>query len=437
MSIRRRKKKRRKLVVELILASGISLVLALSLSNCAEELAYTYIYDWLSRQGYYERRLDESLKSLQEYIDEKQVTSGNVELLLDWVDGQKDIYAMFYKDVDLLFGPYLVEGDFGTEEYYKPPYYEMTLCDGTPIKAELECFMDSSYYYGVSALRLTVGCVCFIVFLFVYLHGKIRYINRLEQELRILGSGNLEYSITVKGNDEVSGLAEGIESMRNGILEQQRMKAEAERANTELVTAMSHDLRTPLTSLIGYLELLTMHRYDSEEQMQKHLAHCREKAFQIKRMSDRLFEYFLVYGKQERNYQLHPVPCMDLLEELCNGQFFDWQEQGGAVDCQIEPLKETVRIDNEYFQRVLDNLVSNLKKYGDVAKPLTICAFGRQDMLHILFTNHVREQKDRIESTRIGLRTCGKIMEKHGGGFVWKQEGDSFTVELTLPFAKE
>ena len=50
-------------------------------------------------------------------------------------------------------------------------------------------------------------------------------------------------------------------------LEEQQMKAEAEKANMELVTAMSHDLRTPLTSLIGYLELLNMHRYEDEEQL--------------------------------------------------------------------------------------------------------------------------------------------------------------------------
>ena len=60
-----------------------------------------------------------------------------------------------------------------------------------------------------------------------------------------------------------------------------------------------------MTSLIGYLEILNMHRYENEEQLQKYLEYCRKKAFQIKKVSDRLFEYFLVYGKEEKELQLH------------------------------------------------------------------------------------------------------------------------------------
>ena len=80
-----------------------------------------------------------------------------------------------------------------------------------------------------------------------------------------------------------------------------------------------------------------MQRYTDEAQMQSYLSHCREKAFQLKRMSDRLFEYFLVYGKRERQYHFQLLSCESLLEDLCNSQFFDWQEQGGISKYTLPP----------------------------------------------------------------------------------------------------
>ena len=79
-----------------------------------------------------------------------------------------------------------------------------------------------------------------------------------------------------------------------------------------------------------------------------------------------------------------------------------------------------------------------LKKYGDPAYPLQIRMDERQDMLHILITNHIRDQKNRIESTQIGLKTCRRIIENHGGTFAWKTdlEAATFTIQMELPIKK-
>ena len=79
-----------------------------------------------------------------------------------------------------------------------------------------------------------------------------------------------------------------------------------------------------------------MHRYEDEEQLKKYLEYCRKKAFQMKKVSDRLFEYFLVYGREEKGLQLQKIPSVELAEDLCNGQFFDWQDHGGTIECQIK-----------------------------------------------------------------------------------------------------
>ena len=421
--------------------------------------------EWAITSAYsgtkYEDKTEEVLKDLDQFIKKHKVTEQNIELLVAWVQRQSDVYVTFYRDIDPILGPYMAPDSPGTDSwedddalymdgegenpdemdsaelYPTSNYHDVTLYDGTVIKVDLEVYLDVDNLYWADIAEYGSGAIVFILLLFALIHRKIRYVNQLEQDLKVLGGGNLEYPITIKGRDELTSLAIGIESLKNGILEEQQMKAEAEKANMELVTAMSHDLRTPLTSLIGYLELLNMHRYEDEEQLKKYLEYCRKKAFQMKKVSDRLFEYFLVYGREEKGLQLQKIPSVELAEDLCNGQFFDWQDHGGTIECQIEELKGIVQVDSEYMQRVMDNLISNLKKYGDPAYPLRIEASEQPDMLHIQVTNHIRDRKDHPESTQIGLKTCRKIMENHGGSFTWKQEKDEFMITITLPLVKE
>ena len=446
--------------MELIIMSAAALLAALLVSRAVASATL----EWAITSAYsgtkYEDKTEEVLKDLDQFIKKHKVTEQNIELLVAWVQRQRDVYVTFYRDIDPILGPYMAPNSPGTDSwedddalymdgegensdemdsaelYPTSNYHDVTLYDGTVIKVDLEVYLDVDNLYWADIAEYGSGAIVFILLLFALIHRKIRYVNQLEQDLKVLGGGNLEYPITIRGRDELTSLAIGIESLKNGILEEQQMKAEAEKANMELVTAMSHDLRTPLTSLIGYLELLNMHRYEDEEQLKKYLEYCRKKAFQMKKVSDRLFEYFLVYGREEKGLQLQKIPSVELAEDLCNGQFFDWQDHGGTIECQIEELKGIVQVDSEYMQRVMDNLISNLKKYGDPTYPLRIEASEQPDMLHIQVTNHIRDRKDHPESTQIGLKTCRKIMENHGGSFTWKQEKDEFMITITLPLVK-
>lgn len=439
--------------MELIALSGIALLTAILVSRAVG----TATIQWAVTEAYsgtkYEDKTEEVLKDLNQFIKKHKVTEQNIELLVAWVQRQRDVYVTFYRDIDPILGPYMAPDSPKTDSweddeaenpdeidsvelYPTSNYHDVMLYDGTVIKVDLEVYLDVDNLYWADIAEYGSGAIVFILLLFALIHRKIRYVNQLEQDLKVLGGGNLEYPITIKGRDELTSLAAGIEALKNGILEEQQMKAEAEKANMELVTAMSHDLRTPLTSLIGYLELLNMHRYEDEEQLKKYLEYCRKKAFQMKKVSDRLFEYFLVYGREEKGLQLQKIPSVELAEDLCNGQFFDWQDHGGTIRCQIGNLEGFVQVDSEYMQRVMDNLISNLKKYGDPQFPLEIEAKEQLDMLHIQVTNHIRDLKDHPESTQIGLKTCRKIMENHGGSFTWKQEKDEFMITIMFPLVK-
>ena len=280
-----------------------ALLVSRAVASATLEWAITSAYSGTK----YEDKTEEVLKDLDQFIKKHKVTEQNIELLVAWVQRQRDVYVTFYRDIDPILGPYMAPDSPGTDSwedddalymdgegenpdemdsaelYPTSNYHDVTLYDGTVIKVDLEVYLDVDNLYWADIAEYGSGAIVFILLLFALIHRKIRYVNQLEQDLKVLGGGNLEYPITIKGRDELTSLAIGIESLKNGILEEQQMKAEAEKANMELVTAMSHDLRTPLTSLIGYLELLNMHRYEDEEQLKKYLEYCRKKAFQIGR----------------------------------------------------------------------------------------------------------------------------------------------------------
>ena len=221
------KKRRRRLTLELIMMTLVSLIAGVLTAQVVEDLGLQFMFEKLQSEDYYENQAQDCLKRLQIFIEENQVTEENMELLASWAQKESNVYGVFYEDVDALFSSDTIPVEEDAEIELNGsglPYYEVALADGTFIKAELECYMDAQMFYVVDIAGYTMGGMVFVLLLFLLIHRKIRYINRLNEELKILGSGNLEYPMTIRGNDEITTLAEGIERLKNSILEQQLMK---------------------------------------------------------------------------------------------------------------------------------------------------------------------------------------------------------------------
>ena len=206
----KKKKRRRRLTLELILMTIVSLAAGILSANVVEDVAFQYYINRENQEEHYEQRVSESLDSLQRFISNHQVTKDNMEILFDWVQKEHGMYIMFYKDVEALMGSYegLGEENSAGSVYNQIRYYDVTLMDGTKIKAEIDFYVNTKYFYVIDIASFAIGSIVFILLLFLLIHRKIRYINRLGQELKILGSGNLEYPMTIRGSDETTGLAE-------------------------------------------------------------------------------------------------------------------------------------------------------------------------------------------------------------------------------------
>ena len=279
---------------------------------------------------------------------------------------------------------------------------------------------------------LVLAAVAFIAVMFFYIRRVTDRIIDLSEEAVVIGRGDLEAPISVAGGDEISVLAAEMDNMRRSVIERMGNEKRAWEANSELITAISHDIRTPMTSLIGYLGLLNDSSPDDRESRERFAAAAYHKALDLKDLTDELFKYFLVFGRAEIEMEREKYDARLLVEQLVGEAAFDLKDTGFEVEQQDFTGECTVVADPMYLKRVMDNLVSNAKKYADRSVPVVFRSELSGGVLSVRVSNAIAAGVSRVESTKIGLRTCEKIMQAMGGSFETKIEDERFTAVFSL-----
>ena len=385
-------------------------------------------------------RLAEIYSEFYEFITDNQIKGTDTEAVAHWTREHPYVTILIYENEEAnrtgnrTPTPYAGMGS-GERLQYNSQYgrlYPMRFADGTYRIA----IGDSSNVREDNINRViavVLGSVAFFTIMFWYIRRLTNRIIRLSKEADDIGSGDLEAPITVQGEDELAMLAGEMDSMRKSVIERMGNERRAWEANSELITAISHDIRTPMTALIGYLGLLNEGSFENTEKEKQFISSAYDKAMELKDLTDELFKYFLVFGRAELQMDREEYDGRLLLEQLLGETEFDLTDAGFTVQ-RIEFEGEcTVRTDPLYIKRVVDNLISNAKKYADRGQTLLIVSELKDGKLSVSMSNAVAKDGPRVESTKIGLRTCEKIMDAMGGSFSTHLENERFTAEFVLP----
>lgn len=265
----------------------------------------------------------------------------------------------------------------------------------------------------------------------LYVWNRMRYVGKLKDEILVMANGDLEHPITIKGNDEIGILARNLDEMRLALDENIYREQEGQKANHELISSISHDLRTPMTTLYGYLEIMAQKKCP-EKKKEEYILRCIDKVEEIRTLSDKMFEYALVYEKNE-HVELTEIFLWELLEDMEGSQEFlrlkGFQVQ---VECKVP---QTVKVEGNrvFFQRIFNNLFSNILKYGEKEQPVLITTAADRGSVELVFLNRKRQQEKLVESNQIGLKSVQKMIELQGGSFFVAEEEETFAVTIRMP----
>ena len=429
------------LLLAAVAVSGLFFVVI----NYAGEQMITKIF---SDSSHIEKLSEAYIQDLQDYIDETKAASNDSEKLTEWVRKRKIVSIQVYKDEILTYDSNYpdaavedaeAEGAYYDWEYY----YTAEFADGTADVFLYGFFSYPLYSYAMIA-EILLAVILLVVIMILGMRKPVRYIGRLKAECEILGSGDLDYQVTVQGKDELSLLARGLDNMRMALRESNEKEAELTAANRRMITEMSHDLRTPLTSLLIYTEILGKKAAKDPRQAMEYVSKIEKKARQIKRLSDNIFEYALI--TEETKAELgEPQTLRELFYDPLSEMTAYLGERGYMVELRPDTgsgsERRQIRVNEEYINRTMDNIVSNIEKYADKSMPVRIETIYTEEYGGLAFRNGIScsmEDRRKTEgSTNIGLHNVEKMMKKMNGYFRVKQTENIFEITLIFPWVKE
>lgn len=303
-----------------------------------------------------------------------------------------------------------------------------------------------------SFAALVLSVIGFVV-LFIYVtNNKMKYLQNISDGLKVIAKGDLDYRIDIKGQDELKSLAENINLMASEIQKNLESERRSEITKNELITNVSHDLRTPLTSVMGYIGLAKDGKYKNEVQLNEYLNIAFSKSERLKVLIDDLFEYTkltntgVTLNKQQVNLNEFMA---QLIEELM--PLFD--ERNKKIEVDFVKEKVIVNVDTSKMLRVFENLLTNALKYSYDSSTIKVITKLKEECVLIsvinegdnipreklnrLFDRFYRVDESRTNATGaggsgLGLAISKNILALHNGE-IWADCNDNkitFFVEL-------
>ncbi len=285
------------------------------------------------------------------------------------------------------------------------------------------------FIYPLLFLCLFLSAALFLFIILFFLNRKMKQILILKDEILTMSAGDLTHEFPDFGGNEIGILAKELNHLRESLSDNIRKEQESRKANQDLITALSHDLRTPLTILNGYLEVLKLKR--NPQTQEEYLDRCLKKAEDIKELTDRMFEYALVAEENEMPdiAWLSADFIKQCLEENCD--FIRLAGFTPALD--LPDTSGVLRSDKTMLKRIFNNLFSNILKYGDKRRTVTVSGRVQDAEFIVSVTNLIKIESPHIDSSNIGLRNVDRMIRLLHGRLQVMQEKEHFEVKLYFP----
>ena len=312
--------------------------------------------------------------------------------------------------------------------------------DGEPLSDDVTDYASGivpefrSFLYDMAAIIIVILVVTAALLMLWIYAGISVPLNKLRNATHKIAEGNLNFTMEVTGEDEISDLCRDFEEMRKRLLESTEQKLEYDQESKELISNISHDLKTPLTAIKGYVEGIMDGVADTPEKMDRYIRTIYNKTNDM----DRLINELTFYSKIDANripYTFNKINVKNYFEDCVEEMGIELESKGFAFSYKNEVGDDVeVIADAEQIKRVINNIVSNSVKYMDKSDPrIDIRVKDVGDFVQIEIEDNGRgigtkelpnifERFYRADASRhsaggsgIGLSIVKKIIEDHGG----------------------
>ncbi|MBT2579303.1 HAMP domain-containing histidine kinase [Bacillus sp. ISL-8] len=296
-----------------------------------------------------------------------------------------------------------------------------------------------------------LGFITFILSFFYITKRKMNQIEAMAEGVREFSKGNLQYKIKQAGQDEIGLLTSNINQMAEKLLANIEKEKQIEKQKSELITNVSHDLRTPLTSIMGYLRLLGDAKYENKEQHDEYIKIAFSKSEQLKMLIEDLFEYTKLTD-ENMTLDSQEVCMNELLDQLIEELVPQAEEHNLSFVKEFQEDRIYAVVDSEKMVRVFENLLINAIKYSIDKAEIRVLLQREEQHIKISIANHSEEftkkelenlferfyKKDHsrsraVEGSGLGLAIAKSIVELHKGEIRAEYENGVIQFIILLP----
>lgn len=299
---------------------------------------------------------------------------------------------------------------------------------------DVTSYVTENYLLAMNMIYIVVllGIAVFLLVFTLFVNKKVKYIKFLSSEVKVIKDEDFGKTIEVRGQDELAELCSSINNMSLELREKIDNEKKIEQNKNELITNVSHDLRTPLTSILGYVDLLKQNGFEDKEKFVEYISIIDERSKSLNTLINELFEYTKLNSHDIKlNYST--VEICSLVEQLSGEYSLIFKKEGLELISEIPEEDIFVDIDIQMIVRALENLLINAKKYSvrnsqvlvkllQESNDIVISVENKvenisQDDLDNLFERFYKVDKARKtgDSTGLGLSIVKRVVELHKG----------------------
>lgn len=303
-----------------------------------------------------------------------------------------------------------------------------------------------SEWLDIWAIGIMIGLILTIIYIVIIIKNLV-YLDRIMVGAKAAAEGKLTYKIDEKGKGHLKELAHDINNIKEGLKKSVENEMKSENMKTELITNVSHDLKTPLTSIINYIDLLKRENIDPET-AKDYINILDKKSQRLKVLIEDLFEASkAASGAMELN--ITKIDVGQLLKQALGENDERFRESNLNIKLNLPEEKIFINADGKRLYRVFENLLSNIIKYSLVNSRVYIDMFKEESEVVIVMrnisayelsfdTSEITNRFKRGDSSRstegsgLGLAIAKSIIELHNGSFKIEVDGDLFKSIIKL-----